>query len=508
MAIKADMESVLLEVLGDRNGGAATTTSPMNSSSSHDLRKAEVTKKRRKKKKSTTLVATTFSSLYTLTGETLGEGSYGKVETCKNVYTGIEYAVKIIEKRPGLYSRSKVLKEIEIYHLCRGHNNIIQMIEYFEEDDSFYLIFEKMMGGPLLTHIQERVCFTEAEASAIIQNLAVALKHLHKQGIAHRDLKPENILCVNSDSPCPVKLCDFDLCSRVNIDISTPQLLTPVGSVEYMAPEVVDTFLIDDYYNYTDDEEDEATYDKKCDLWSLGIIMYIVLCGYTPFAGKCGGQCGWDAGENCAECQELLFDSIREGHVEFHERYWTDVSPAAKDLISRLLVKDAGQRLDAEQVLAHPWVVNNGGVSGGDPAHAGVPLPTPANLQRQHSIKDLEDFASRAMEVNRAVEESAATTTNFAANEDSLSLLQQGAARVGGGGGGAGALALHALAPWRSLDPWAFDLTPPAESPCGLGLLQRRRKSRLLAVDRNRFCSIDEQLDLENFDTDSFMKAI
>jgi len=449
MAIKTDIEEMM--VVG---------TSPVEKSI--DLRKAEGQKKRRKKKKSNTLVATTFQDLYTLTGETLGEGSYGKVETCKNVYTGIEYAVKIIEKRPGLYNRGKVLKEIEIYHLCRGHRNIIQMIEYFEEDEHFYLIFEKINGGPLLSHIQDRICFTESEASAIIKNLAEALKHLHKQGIAHRDLKPDNILCVNDDSPCPVKLCDFDLCSKANIDISTPRLLTPVGSVEYMAPEVVDTFLMDDYY----DDEEECSYNKKCDLWSLGIIMYILLCGYVPFSGKCGDDCGWETGDNCPNCQELLFDSIKEGNVEFHSKYWNDISEEAKDLISRLLVKDASVRLDSYQVLEHPWVANGG---------PNINLATPLNLQRQTSLKDLEDFASRAMEVNRAVEETAeAKAVNFPIQ-----------------------------APWRR-EAWSFDLSPPTDSACSL--LQRRRRSKLL-LEKNRFCSIDE-LGLENLDSDSFMKAI
>merc|ERR1711973_160650 len=136
-----------------------------------------------------------------------------------NTFTGLEYAVKIIEKVPGFFNRSKILKEIEIYHLCRGQENIIQLIEYFEEPNCFYLVFEKMLGGPLLDHIQRRVCFTEAEASKIVRDLAGAVGHLHKQGIAHRDLKPDNVLCANANSTGPVKLCDFDLCSApISID--------------------------------------------------------------------------------------------------------------------------------------------------------------------------------------------------------------------------------------------------------------------------------------------------
>ena len=320
---------------------------------------AEIMKeRRRKKKKRAPLVGSTFADLYKLTWETLGEGSYGKVENCVNIYTGIEYAVKIIEKIPGLFSRSKMLKEIEIYHLCRGQQNIIQLIEFFEETSCFFLVFEKMLGGPLLDHIQRRVCFTEAEASRVIQDLAGALSHLHGQGIAHRDLKPDNVLCVNSNSPCPVKLCDFDLCSApVSIDTScTPTLLSPVGSLEYMAPEVVDTFLID----YDDDDDGTLSYNKKCDLWSLGVIMYILLCGYAPFAGNCGSDCGWDRGESCTDCQERLFTSIREGSLVFPDQHWAAISPQAKDLIGRLLVKDSQARLDANQVLGHPWILQIG----------------------------------------------------------------------------------------------------------------------------------------------------
>jgi len=412
--------------------------------------------RRRKKKKRSTkpLMGATFSDLYKLTGDILGEGSEGRVETCKNVFTGIEYAVKIIEKRPGSYNRSKVLKEIEIYHLCRGQKNIIQLIEFFEEAENFYLIFEKIDGGPLLKHIQKRIFFTEAEASKIIKDLAEAIRHLHHQGVAHRDIKPDNVLCVSHNSPFPVKLCDFDLCSSVSINVSTPQLLTPVGSLEYMAPEVVEAFMVDDY----DDDDEEISYNKKCDMWSLGIIMYILLCGYAPFSGNCGLDCGWDRGESCMECQEMLFSNIKDGKVIFPEQHWDRVSLEAKDLILHLLVRDSNTRLDADQVLCHPWIVNGG------PTTA---LQTPTNLQKQSSIKDLEYFANRAIAVNRAVEED-------------NNRMETAPLDIPGKRGTV-----------------SFDLSPLSLSSCSL--LQRRRRSKDRA---SKFSSIDE------LESDFFMRTI
>jgi MAP kinase interacting serine/threonine kinase len=170
-------------------------------------------------------------------------------------------------------------------------------------------------------------------------------------GIAHRDLKPENILCVYPDKLIPVKICDFDLGSGIMFNntasspLATPQLLTPVGSAEFMAPEVVEAFIGEPNF-----------YDKRCDLWSLGVIMYILLCGYPPFYGNCGNSCGWERGENCRGCQQLLFDSIQRGQYEFPDSEWVNISEEAKDLISGLLVKQANQRLSAECVLAHPWI--------------------------------------------------------------------------------------------------------------------------------------------------------
>lgn len=126
-----------------------------------------------------------FSDLYRLTGEILGEGAYASVQTCINVWTDLEYAVKMIEKVPG-HARNRVFKEVETFHHCRGHPNIIQLIEFFEDEERFYLVFEKINGGQLLSRIQERNHFTEREASQIIRDLASALQFLHKKGNYYR----------------------------------------------------------------------------------------------------------------------------------------------------------------------------------------------------------------------------------------------------------------------------------------------------------------------------------
>jgi len=355
-------------------------------------RKAAAISVRRKKKKtasSTSLASNTFQEIYRLTGEVLGEGAYASVQTCCNMYTGVEYAVKIIDKIPG-HSRARVFKEIELFHHCQGHENIIQLIEYFEQTDKFFLVFEKVSGGQLLDYIQTRKFFTEQEAAAVISDVASALEFLHSKGIAHRDLKPENVLCVYQDQITPVKLCDFDLGSGIKFHSgggsdTTPLLLTPVGSAEFMAPEIVEAFI--------EDNEEDMMYDKRCDLWSLGVMAYILLCGYPPFSGACGAKCGWSEGGACESCQMNLFSNIQQGYYEFHPKEWGHVSMEAKDLINKLLVKDAKKRLSAKEVLTHAWF------STVSPTN----LQTPAKINKNKTAKELSQFAESAAAVNRVV---------------------------------------------------------------------------------------------------------
>ncbi|XP_074858418.1 MAP kinase-interacting serine/threonine-protein kinase 1 isoform X2 [Carettochelys insculpta] len=343
-------------------------------------------KKKKKRTRATHHPPGKFEDLYKLTAELLGEGAYAKVQGAVSLQNGQEYAVKIIEKNTG-HSRSRVFREVETLYQCQGNKNILELIEFFEDDTRYYLVFEKLRGGSILAHIQKRKHFNEREASRVVRDIASALDFLHTKGIAHRDLKPENILCESPEKVSPVKICDFDLGSGVKLNsactpITTPELTTPCGSAEYMAPEVVEVFT-----------EEATFYDKRCDLWSLGVILYIMLSGYPPFVGNCGTDCGWDRGEVCRICQNKLFESIQEGKYEFPDKDWSHISNDAKDLISKLLVRDAKERLSAAQVLQHAWLQGQAPERG---------LPTPQVLQRRNSsTKDLTLFAAEAIALNR-----------------------------------------------------------------------------------------------------------
>ncbi|KAG5851179.1 hypothetical protein ANANG_G00090310 [Anguilla anguilla] len=392
--------------------GTVARSPVMEGSQPLSIEDAAKRKKKKRRTRATDSFTASFNDLYKLTEELLGKGAHAKVQGCVSLQNGKEYAVKIIEKTKS-HSRTRVFREVETLYQCQGNRNILELIEFFEDEACFYLVFEKLRGGSILSHIQSRKHFDELEASRVVRDIAKALNFLHTKGIAHRDLKPENILCEFADRVSPVKICDFDLGSGVKMSsactpITTPELTTPCGSAEYMAPEVVEVFT------------DEATfYDKRCDLWSLGVILYIMLSG-CPLHGplRDGLRLGargdlpclpdlhfvgflmffFVKGADVAFCrfsffpQNNLFESIQEGKYEFPEKDWARISDDAKDLISRLLVRDATLRLGAGQVLEHPWVQGNAPERG---------LPTPHVLQRNSSTKDLTQFAADAIACNR-----------------------------------------------------------------------------------------------------------
>lgn len=208
----------------------------MPSSQPIDIPDAKKRGRKKKRCRATDSFSGRFEDVYQLQEDVLGEGAHARVQTCVNLITNQEYAVKIIEKQLG-HIRSRVFREVEMLYQCQGHRNVLELIEFFEEEDRFYLVFEKMRGGSILSHIHRRRHFNELEASVVVQDVASALDFLHNKGIAHRDLKPENILCEHPNQVSPVKICDFDLGSGIKLNgdcspISTPELLTPVRVVK------------------------------------------------------------------------------------------------------------------------------------------------------------------------------------------------------------------------------------------------------------------------------------
>uniref|UniRef100_A0A0K0CXC4 Protein kinase domain-containing protein n=1 Tax=Angiostrongylus cantonensis TaxID=6313 RepID=A0A0K0CXC4_ANGCA len=324
---------------------------------------------------------------YKLTDEKLGAGAYASVRTCVSISSGKEYAVKVVDKNEESHTRSRILREVNTFKMCKNQPNIVQLIEWFEDDVNFYMVFEKMRGGPLLEHIIRKGYFTEEEARRVTVDIATALKFLHDRGIAHRDVKPENILCTEPDRVSPVKLCDLDLGHsppKMPQIASEPDLASPVGSAEFMAPEVVDAFV-----------NDALRYDKRCDMWSLGVILYIMLCGYAPFQGECDDEdCGWSEGQPCDDCQQELFRRIQCGEYDFPADEWDMISAEAKHLVSSLLVKNVSERLTANEVLDHPWVKQSA---------PSTILQTPSNLFRIDSARDVQQMSEHFNVMNRLV---------------------------------------------------------------------------------------------------------
>ncbi|KAL6606297.1 hypothetical protein ACP70R_041950 [Stipagrostis hirtigluma subsp. patula] len=256
-------------------------------------------------------------------GPQLGWGQFGVIRSCSDMVTGEALACKSIAK-DRLVSPDDVRGvklEIEVMARLSGHPNVVDLKAVYEDEDSVHLVMELCAGGELFHRLEERGCFSEHEAAVLFRYLMEVVAHCHSKGIVHRDLKPENILLVSKSLSSPIKLADFGLATYIQPGRSLSGM---VGSPFYIAPEVL-----------------SGGYNEAADVWSAGVILYILLSGIPPFWGK---------------TKSKIFECIRSTELRFPSDPWDRVSDSAKELITRMLRRDPRQRLTAKQVLEHSWM--------------------------------------------------------------------------------------------------------------------------------------------------------
>jgi serine/threonine-protein kinase Chk2 len=258
----------------------------------------------------------------------LGTGTFAKVRLAIEKDTGDHYAIKIIDKKKFLMSnatkrKNPLMDEVKILSQL-SHPNIIGIKRVFETETTLYLVLELVTGGELLDKILEEKHFPEEKARNYFRQMLEAECYLHAQDIAHRDLKPENILLKDPDSDI-IKLSDFGL-SRVVDQASF--MKTICGTPQYVAPEILTS------------NRNEG-YGLACDLWSSGVILYIMLVGYPPFSDT---------------KPKPVFEQIKTGDYDFPKDYWSGISPSAIYLIKRLLTVDPRKRITAKEALESAWM--------------------------------------------------------------------------------------------------------------------------------------------------------
>eukprot|EP00026_Physarum_polycephalum_P010832 Phypoly_transcript_11013.p1 GENE.Phypoly_transcript_11013~~Phypoly_transcript_11013.p1 ORF type:complete len:299 (+),score=64.39 Phypoly_transcript_11013:159-1055(+) len=252
----------------------------------------------------------------------LGRGAFSIVYLAVNKATSQHYAVKVINKKDLGKDYEKNLKmEVDILKKV-NHPNIIALKELFDTPDKLYLIMELVTGGELFDKIVEKGSYTEDEASQLVRKIVSAVDYLHNLGIVHRDLKPENLLLKRADNDLEIAIADFGLSKIVGQQM---MMQTACGTPSYVAPEVLNA----------------SGYGKEVDMWSIGVITYILLCGFPPFYGDTVPE---------------IFEQIMEANFDYPEEYWGSVTKEAKDFINKLLVVDSDKRMSAVDALRHPWL--------------------------------------------------------------------------------------------------------------------------------------------------------
>ncbi|KAF2088138.1 Pkinase-domain-containing protein [Saccharata proteae CBS 121410] len=253
-------------------------------------------------------------------GKTLGAGTYGIVREA-DCPAG-KVAVKIILKKNVKGNERMVYDELEMLQRLK-HPHIVRFHDWFESRDKYYIVTQLATGGELFDRICEKGRFTEKDAAETIRQVLEAVNYLHNNNVVHRDLKPENLLYLTKDPDSSLVLADFGIAKM--LDSKDEVLTTMAGSFGYAAPEVML----------------KQGHGKPVDMWSMGVITYTLLCGYSPFRS-----------ESLAD----LIEECKNGRVVFHERYWKDVSKDAKNFINSLLQPDPSKRASSEDALKHVWL--------------------------------------------------------------------------------------------------------------------------------------------------------
>lgn len=339
-----------------------------------------------------------LKEIYTL-GRKLGQGQFGTTFLCVEKGNGKEFACKSIAKRKLTTEEDveDVRREIQIMHHLAGHPSVISIVGAYEDAVAVHVVMELCAGGELFDRIIQRGHYTERKAAELARVIVGVVEACHSLGVMHRDLKPENFLFVNQEEESPLKTIDFGL----SVFFRPGETFTDVvGSPYYVAPEVL-----------------RKLYGPECDVWSAGVIIYILLSGVPPF---------WD------ETEQGIFEQVLKGELDFVSEPWPSISDSAKDLVRRMLVRDPRKRLTAHEVLSHPWVQVEG-VAPDKPLDSAVL----SRLKQFSAMNKLKKIAIRVIAENLSEEEIAGLKEMFKmidsdnSGQITLEELKKGLERVG-----------------------------------------------------------------------------
>lgn len=257
----------------------------------------------------------------------IGKGAFGVVRLATVKRTDERVAVKSISKAKLVCKEDvkDVQAEVAIMNLVAGHVNVVTLKSTHEDKEHVHIVMELCAGGELFDSIVAAGSFTEKKAASIFRKMVEVVNHCHELGVMHRDLKPENFLLTSKEEGGELKLTDFGLGVFFK---RAERFRDLVGSPYYVAPEVL-----------------RKNYSHEADMWSLGVILYILLSGLPPFWG---------------DTEDQIFKMVLKGHVDFKSEPWPKISDAAKDCVRKLLEQDVSKRATAAQVLKHDWLVKEG----------------------------------------------------------------------------------------------------------------------------------------------------